>query len=89
MKTEQNKKITIFDKATGDFIERVPIEISLANLEKIIIAYDGDPHLIMEYELDLDSALQLRPYTNLEFNFDKYDYFIGGYKPLVDGQYVR
>lgn len=88
MKTERNRKITVFNKLTGDFIERVPINIPLSELKNILTPYDGDPELIMEYEVDQKIASMLSSYVSLNFVFTECDYFLGAYKPLVSGRYV-
>jgi hypothetical protein len=68
--------ICLFDKETELLVNKFTFEASLDFLNEIFVHYQNDENLYMAYEIGFKEALEINKIVNIDFNFEKYDYFM-------------
>ncbi|PLK42104.1 hypothetical protein [Emticicia sp. TH156] len=77
---EVQRIIAYYNKESEDLVGEYPINLSLDILNTIFVpSPEDDIHLYFVYEIKENQATVLKKYTNIEFDFSNYSYFLECY----------
>lgn len=75
--SDYRRFICYYDKKTELFVNKFSFEIDINLLREIFIPYQNDEnYLYMCYEIGFKEALEINKIIDVDFNFEKYDYYM-------------
>ena len=75
--SDYRRFICYYDKKTELFVNKFSFEIDINLLHEIFLYYQNDEnYLYMCYEIGFKEALEINKIIDVDFNFEKYDYYM-------------
>lgn len=71
--------ISYFDKKTEELIDEMKLKIGTEKLRNFLHPYKGDINYNLVYEIGYREANEIKKLINMEFDFNKYNYYIQKY----------